>query len=257
MFVAQARAGASCPVIGTLREGALHAQLKAWYRRPGDRIEVPVAGYVLDLVRGDLLVEIQTGGFAPLRKKLDALTREHCVRLVAPVPLQRRIVRLSAEGELLSARRSPRRGRIEDVFSRLVSIPTLLCRPRFELEVLLTHEDELRVHVPGRAFRRHGWTVAGRTLASVQAHVRIRDPDQAAALLPAELPDPFDTADLAEAAAVTRRLAQQMVYCLRLMGALETHGKRGHSSLYTPSPLPSAARRVPVVGVTAQAAKGI
>jgi hypothetical protein len=29
-------------VIGTLNEGALHAQLKEWYRRPGDRVEQPV-----------------------------------------------------------------------------------------------------------------------------------------------------------------------------------------------------------------------
>ena len=48
------------------------------------------------------------------------------------------------------------RGRIEDIFSRLVSIPSLLCLPRFELEIVLTHQDELRVHRPGKAFRRRG-----------------------------------------------------------------------------------------------------
>jgi hypothetical protein len=116
------------PAIGTLNEGALHAQLKNWYQRPDDRIERVVDGFVVDLVRGDLLVEIQTGSFAPLRRKLELLTRQHPVRLVAPVPLVRRIIRLSDEGELLSARRSPRRGRAEDIFSRLVSIPSLLCR---------------------------------------------------------------------------------------------------------------------------------
>jgi hypothetical protein len=46
--------------IGTLQEGALHAQLKEWYRRLGDRLEERVAGYVVDLVRGQVLVEIQT-----------------------------------------------------------------------------------------------------------------------------------------------------------------------------------------------------
>src|SRR5206468_1221980 len=94
--------------IGTLNEGALHAQLKNWYQRPGDRLERVVDGFVVDLVRGGLLVEIQTGSFAPLRHKLEQLTRQHRVRLVAPLPLVRRIIRLSDEGELLSARRSPR-----------------------------------------------------------------------------------------------------------------------------------------------------
>jgi hypothetical protein len=37
------------PAIGTLNEGALHAQLKDWYRRHGDRIEQVVDGFVVDL----------------------------------------------------------------------------------------------------------------------------------------------------------------------------------------------------------------
>ena len=218
--------------IGTLQEGALHAQLKEWYRRPGDRLEERVAGYVVDLVRGQVLVEIQTGGFAPLRRKLELLTRQHRVRLVAPVPLVRTIIRLSDEGEQLSARRSPRRGRIEDIFNRLVSIPSLLGCPRFQLEVLLTHQDELRVYRQGQAFRRHGWAVAGRRLVSVERCVRIACPDDAADLLPPGLPELFDTAQLAAAAAIERRLAQQMAYCLRAMRVLHQTGKRGNAIVH-------------------------
>jgi len=218
--------------IGTLNEGALHAQLKDWYRRPGDRLEQLVDGFVVDIVRGKLLVEIQTGSFAPLRRKLDVLTQRHPVRLVAPVPLVRRIIRLSDEGEVLSARRSPRKGRAEDIFNLLVSIPSLLCRPRFELELVFTHQDELRVYRQGRAFRRHGWVVTGRRLVSVERCLRIASPCDAADFLPADLPELFDTAELAEAAAVERRLAQQMTYCLRAMGVLETAGKRGNALVH-------------------------
>ena len=223
---------AEASAIGTLNEGALHAQLKNWYQRPDDRIEQVVGGFVVDLVRGDLLVEIQTGGFGPLRRKLELLTRQHRVRLVAPVPLVRTIIRLSDEGELLSARRSPRRGRIEDIFSRLVSIPSLLGCPRFELEVILTHQDELRVYRQGQAFRRHGWVVDGRRLVSVERCVRIACPDDAARLLPPSLPEIFDTAQLAEATAIERRLAQQMAYCLRAMGVLHQTGKRGNAIVH-------------------------
>ncbi len=218
--------------IGTLNEGALHAQLKDWYRRRGDRVERVVDGFVVDLVRGELLVEIQTGGFAPLRRKLELLTRQHRVRLVAPVPLVRTIIRLSDEGELLSARRSPRRGRVEDIFNRLVSIPSLLGRPRFELDVILTHQDELRVYRQGQAFRRHGWVVAGRRLVSVERCVRIACPDDAAQLLPPSLPELFDTAQLPEAAAIERRLAQQMAYCLRALGVLHQTGIRGNAIVH-------------------------
>lgn len=218
-------------MIGTLNEGLLHSQLKAWYRRRGDLLEQGVDGYVVDVVRGRTLVEIQTGGFAPLRRKLERLLDGHRVRLVAPVPVTRRIVRLSPDGEVLSARRSPLRGRPLDVFARLVSLPALLAHPRFELELLLTHQEEHRRHEPGRALRRHGWVVCGRSLVSVERSLLLATPDDAAALLP-EMPDVFDTAELAAAGACTRRLAQQMTYCLRSMGALEPSGRRGRAVLY-------------------------
>ncbi len=218
-------------MIGTLNEGSLHAQLKAWSRRPGDLVEQPVDGYVIDLVRGDTLIEIQTGGFAPLRRKLERLLEEHAVRVVVPVAVTRRIVRLSTDGEVLSARLSPKHGRPQDVFARLVSLPALLARPGFEVEVLLTHEDEHRRHEVGRAYRRHGWVVVGRSLVSVEESVVLSSPRDAAALLP-ELPQPFDTAELAAAGGVTRRLAQQMTYCLRAMDALRVDGRRGRAVLY-------------------------
>jgi hypothetical protein len=122
------------PAIGTLNEGALHAQLKDWYQRRGDRAEQVVDGFVVDLIRGNLLVEIQTGGFAPLRRKLELLTGQHRVRLVAPVPLVRTIIRLSDEGELMSARRSPRRERprapeeADGTEARTESASSQLCR---------------------------------------------------------------------------------------------------------------------------------
>ena len=219
-------------MIGTLNEGALHAQLKDWCRREGDRIEERVGGYVVDLVREDLLIEVQTAGFAPLRRKLDRLLQTHCVRVVTPIALSRQIVRVSHDGVVLSSRRSPKAGRPEDVFDRLVSLPALLAHPRFEVEVVLTHQDEVRMHSPGRAWRRRGWVVMGRSLTGVDGSLSIASPADAAALLPVGLPDPFDTADLAAAAKIDRRLAQQMAYCLRLAGALAPTGKRGNAALY-------------------------
>src|SRR4051794_6973978 len=85
--------------IGVMREGPLHAALKAWLARPGDRLEVPVDGFVIDLVRADgELVEIQTGSFSPLRSKMDALLDAYRVRIVHPIPSLRRIVRVDADG---------------------------------------------------------------------------------------------------------------------------------------------------------------
>ena len=51
------RTSASETGIGVLNERSLHASLKEWYAEPGDATEVKVDGYVIDLVRGERLIE--------------------------------------------------------------------------------------------------------------------------------------------------------------------------------------------------------
>ena len=113
-----------------MREGPLHAAVKALLAEPGDRLEVPVGRFVIDLVRADReLVEVQTGSFGALGNKLDALLDEHRMRIVHPVAAERRIVRADEYGHMVSARRSPKRATAVAVFEQLVAFPSLLTHP--------------------------------------------------------------------------------------------------------------------------------
>src|SRR5512136_1485512 len=112
--------------IGTLNEKSLHEALKRWCSRTGDKFEVPVEGFIVDIVRGDLLIEIQTGNFPSIRRKLEGLLTNHKVRLVYPIPQEKWIIKLSRdERTSLSRRKSPKKGVCEDVFDELVSFPPL------------------------------------------------------------------------------------------------------------------------------------
>ena len=220
------------PTIGTLHEGALHRAIKRWLARPGDRFEQPVDGYVIDMVRGDLLIEVHTGGCTPLRKKLTDLLQRHRVRLVIPLARTRTIERVGPDGTRLSIRRAPDEGRIEDVFERLVSIPTLVAHERFELELLVIAEREQRARMPGHARRRRAFGVKERELVDVLERELIRGVFDLAALLPCGLAETFTSLDVARASGLPRITAQQMIYCLRLAGALERVGTRARSHLY-------------------------
>jgi len=226
--------------IGTLNESPLHAALKEWYAQPGDQIEIPVEGFVVDIVRrhpltaSDLLVEVQTGNFSSIKHKLIALTASHPVRLVYPVARNKWLVKLPKDGQSqVRRRKSPKHGGFENLFEELVSIPTLLSSPNFSLEVLLTHEEEIRRYVGKRAWRRRGWVTEERRLLEVVDRQLFDAPADLAALVPPGIPEPFTTADLAAAIDKRRRLAQQMAYCLREMGAIEPVGKQGNAILYT------------------------
>lgn len=224
------------PTIGMLHEAPLHAALKAWYAGPGDQIEARLGRYVIDIIRADgLLVEIQTRSFASIRTKMRRLVAERPLRLVYPVAAEKWIVRLAGGGSQPLRRKSPRRGTAADVFAELVSFPDLLTLPTFSLEVLLIREEEVRRHERGRAWRRGGWVTDHRHLLEVVGRRLFQSPAEMAALLPPGLPEPFIAADLARQGALTRRLAGQMVYCLREMGAIAVVGKRGNAFLYAGS----------------------
>jgi hypothetical protein len=223
--------------IGELREGPLHAAVKDLLAVPGDRAEVRVQGFVIDLVRADgELVEIQTGGFSPLGRKLDALLDGNRMRIVFPVPAERRIIRIDDHGEVLSARRSPLKGSALDVFDRLVSFPSLIAHPNLVVEVLLCKEDHVRAPEAGRSRSgRRRRDPGERRLVEVLDSVTLDSPAACGALLPEAVgagAEGFTTRELAAALRVRMILAQRIAYCLRAMEVLQDAGRRGRAPLH-------------------------
>ena len=216
--------------IGLINEKPLHASLKQWYARPGDRFEVPVDGFVIDIVRDDLLIEIQTRNFAAINSKLCKLTRSYEVRLVYPVVQEKWIVR-SNDGAVAVRRKSPKRGRLEDLFWELVSIPQLLSNPNFSLEVLMTREEEVRRYSRNRKWRRRGWVIEGRRLVDVLDRRLFVTSTDWLKFVPDKLKS-FTTKDLATVADTNRELAQKMAYCLRHARMIELIGREGRANLY-------------------------
>ena len=218
--------------IGLLNEKPLHASLKKWYAQPGDRFEVAVDGFVIDIVRDDLLLEIQTGNFASIKSKLTNLVRSHQVRLIYPIAQEKWIVKLAKDDSSgVTRRKSPKRGRMEDLFREMVSFPQFLSNRNFSLEVLMIREEEARRYEAKRKWRRRGWVIEERRLLEVADQRLFEEPADWLAFLPEGL-ESFTARDLAEAIDIRRELAQKMAYFLRKGGLIKLIGRRGRANLY-------------------------
>jgi hypothetical protein len=220
------------PGIGLLNEKPLHASLKQWYARSGDRFEVAVDGFVIDIVRDDVLIEIQTRNFSSIKTKLTNLVRAHRVRLIYPIVEEKWIIRPATDehGRVIR-RKSPWRGRWEDLFREMVSIPELLSNPKFSLEVLLIKQEERRRYEGRRQWRRGGWAIEDRRLLEVSGQRVFREPADWRGCLPPGLAS-FTASDLATAMKLRSDVAQKMAYCLRNGGVIELAGKQGRANLY-------------------------
>ena len=200
---------------------------------PGDLVEAWVDGYLVDIIRGSRLIEIQTSNFSSIKDKVKDLILRHQVRIVHPVAEKKWIVRLNADGERVSRRKSPREGRLEDLFLELVYMPRMPRSSNLSLEVLLVHSEEVLIDDGKGSWRRKYWSVHDRRLLKVVSQAAFEGPSDFLGLLPEGLPAEFTTRDLAESSDLRLNIARKMAYTLRHMGTIETVRKRGRSALYS------------------------
>jgi hypothetical protein len=221
------------PHIGTLKEKPLHEALKKWYAKPGDRLELPVDGSVVDIVRRKQLIEIQTRNFSAIRRKLEKLLANHKIRLVYPIAQTKWIVKEPEKsGGKTTRRRSPKRGDYDDIFDELIRCPHLIAHENLTLEVLLIEEEEVRRYDGVKGWRRGFWVTDERRLLKVVESKVFKTPADFAAFLPKKLAEPFTVKSLAAALLKPRRTAQRMAYCLSRCNCLEPVGKQGNAILY-------------------------
>lgn len=218
--------------IGTLKERSLHAELKAWFAQPGDALEQQVAGYQIDIVRKDLLIEIQMGNFSAIKSKLANLLEEHHVLLVHPIAVHKWILRQNKHGRRVARRKSPRRGRLEHLFEELVRLPELAAHPNLSLDLPLIHMEEIWRDDGKGSWRRGRWSIYDRRLLEVVSIRRLANRHDYLALLPESLPAPFTNPQLAQALGISKHLAGKMTYSLRKMGCLDVVGKQGRAFLF-------------------------
>jgi hypothetical protein len=220
--------------VGVLNEGHLHASLRARYVEPGDCLEAAVDGYIVDVLRDGLIIEVQTANFSAIARKMRDLVTRHRVRLVYPIARTRWIVKMArGAGEASTRRKSPKHMDAIDVFNELVSFPDLIAHPNFELDLALTEEESVwKFDGRKRRRRRRGWVTVERRLLQVYDTVALRDVADYASMLPAALPDEFLTSDLAVALGRTRDVAQKFAYCLRNSGVIERVGSKGNAIVY-------------------------
>lgn len=223
--------------IGVANEGTLHSNIKAWYSLPGDRFEVKLDGYIVDLVRelpGSefLLIEIQTGNFPAIRRKLRILLKSRKVRLVYPVAKEKLIVKLTPAGQVLSRRKSPKEGHPLDLFNELLRMPDIINHENFSLEVLMVKIEEIRCADGKGSWRRGGVSIKDRRLLDVCGHYEFNTSDDFLRFLPDNLPRPFSNKNLAQSLGRSIHVARKVTYCLKKMGLISEVGKKGNELLF-------------------------
>lgn len=230
-------------------ETSLHRTLKALYAESDGAIEVRVGAFRIDAVRNDELIEIQFASLSSIRDKIGELVKQNSVRVVKPIVAQRRIIRQeSPDGPVISRRLSPKRGTTMDLFDELVFLTRIFPHPNLIIEVPLVHVEEWRLPSPTRSKRKRRHRakhhVKDIVLSKIVDTQTFATSDSLLQLIRAkELPQPFDTRELAELLSIPRDSAQRIAYVLRNIGAVKEEAKRGNALTYSLVELPKPSRK--------------
>jgi hypothetical protein len=210
-----------------MNECSLHSKIKKVYSLPGDQFEVKLDNYIVDLMRENLVIEVQTKNFSALKEKLQAVTEKHPVRLVYPLPEKKLITHVTKDHKVLNTRKSPKKGKLTDLFRELVMIPNMICEENFSLEVLLIDEEEVRCDDGKGSWRRKGVSIKERILLKLNDRILFQNRSDYLRLLPEGLGQVFTNRELARQAKIPVSTARQMTYCLRKSKIIQIAQKNG------------------------------
>lgn len=216
-----------------MTEYSLHSEVKDLYSASGDELEVKVnEGFVVDILKENLLIEIQTRNFSSIRNKLVKLVIDNKVRVVYPIAQQKWITYVSSLGKVIKRRRSPKKGKLLDLFYELIHISDLVKNNNFSFEVLFIEEEELRCNDGNGSWRRKGVSIKDRRLLAVVDRVVFENKKDFLRFLPFDLDAVFTNKLLAKKLGISVRLAQKISYCLRKMGLISINGKKRNAYLF-------------------------
>lgn len=135
-------------MINIQNESSLHNTLKIYYSNLFDgQTEVKKDGHIYDIVtKNGTIIEIQTKNLGSLLPKLkDILNKNLKIILVYPLVINTKIYLTDNNGELISKRKSNKKGCIYDIFSELTKLYEILLCKNFTLEILEINLIEHRI----------------------------------------------------------------------------------------------------------------
>ena len=242
--------------IGTYSEKRLHKILKYYFCDDEDCHEVRIkpdgialtdpearsrgaesgrGGFIADIFRDGEIIEIQTGGFYPLKPKLEFYLNntDYKITVVHPIAAKKWVSWINPEdGSIGKRSKSPKKGVASDVLPEIFWLSELMKNERLSFKMMLLEIDEYRLLDGWGNGGKRGSNRYDRVPNVLVDIVEFGAPDYAKVLMPQGLDGEFTSGDLS---ALTKLRGRKLSYALKLLcntADAEKCGKKGNSYIY-------------------------
>ena len=209
---------------GTLAEKRLHAVIKKYICDDESFHEVGIEGarFVSDIRIENEIVEVQTGAFYPMKKKIAYyMEKTNCtVTVVHPIAKVRYMSWVEPGSMEISPRRKVAGEREEDLLPELYCLSEHLGNPRLRFRLLLLEAHDFRMLNGWSKDRKKGSDRYERLPLSLIDEIELNCPADFERFLPDGLPEHFTVKDLSRLTKLRGRKAYSAVYALAAMGVI-------------------------------------
>ena len=220
--------------IGTKNESSLHRTLKYQYTGNGGKVEAEVGEYVADGISSSgEYIEVQTGSFAPLKKKAGEFAAKGNVRIIHPIAVTKKIEVYDTDGKFLYRRKSPLHGSLWNLFDVLLHAPELPLIKNVTIEIVLADITEKRIKDGKGARRRRGISICDKEIAAYHERIILKKPKDYMRFIPFKKNEEFTVTSLAEKMDIKAWVARKALYVLTKMKIVKRISKKKQAWIYT------------------------
>ena len=232
--------------IGTLSEKQMHAAIKKFICPDETKHEIKIQNsehyvgsnetknrkFVADVLDGNTIYEIQTGGFAPLKDKLAWILENttYNIVLIHPMPENLYVSYIDEDGKISPRRKSNQSKKLKHIVGELYHIKSFINNPRFTLIALMIEADQYRKR---NTQKKRARTKKYETIPSslIRAHI-FSCADDYKTFLPDSLEGEFTVKQFSKSSGILGIDAYSIVKLLSELGHIEECGNIGRAKAY-------------------------
>ena len=191
--------------------------------------------FVADVLIGDIIYEIQTGPFSPLREKIRWIldNTNYNVVVIHPIAETKWLNYIDDKTCNVERRKkSPQKGKFTDIAGELYYLRDFIGNPRFTLVLLMVEAEQYKKKTAGNSRRTSYRKYELIPVSLLRAHV-FRSPDDYRAFVPDGLPERFCVKNYSSLSGIRGIDAYSIVKTLTYLGLFLEDGKIGRAAAYT------------------------
>lgn len=215
--------------IGTKQERTLHQYLKYYFCNDTAFHEQKCHGYIVDILKDNQIIEIQTSSFNVMRKKLEDLLEIYPITIVYPIIVEKMIHNYDENGCLTSIKKSPKKEHPFKIGRELYKINYLLNNKNLSFICPLLKIEEHRIPYINR-YKQQRMTRINQIPYELVDLIYLKSKDDYQKLIPFE--KEFTALEFKKNLKLSDRESSATLIILRSIKAIELIRKDGKKHIY-------------------------